>query len=343
MKKDFRLSSFLLVVLIIPAFCQASVTILTHSHPNHTITSGSDEQVYGTAAANQVTLESGAKAELLNFPGSNAITIQSNANLFTVSRSGTTVTFQGSDGTILKIPAASDAQTVAFTGEESRILQIHNGQMMLDDQVVTTTAAAIDCGQEDPSPGCSSLDAAAVIQSLQNLRSTIVGQVDPAIKAQIEAAAAGYPSELADDSAGITQSLDEGDGNVNLNYQIQRRDWLYAAYGTEYTLMGAFGEGQAHLLDTGLWSFLQAAILHPEEAEHIANVMFHLNAKGMFQEALQLGKYAVDNLDAYAGIHNNIAYGKAALGDYLGAVSSSGQALAYAPSNQLFLTGLLHT
>jgi hypothetical protein len=92
-----------------------------------------------------VTIESGAKAELINFPGQNTIQIESDADNFTVFRSGTVVTFQGSDETILKIPATTDAQTIDFTAEESRVLQIDNGQVMLDDQVVTTTPASIIC------------------------------------------------------------------------------------------------------------------------------------------------------------------------------------------------------
>lgn len=183
-------------------------------------------------------------------------------------------------------------------------------------------------------------DAAIIVQALKDLSNTVVGHVDSALKAQIEAEAAGYPLELSEGSPGITQDVVEDADNVSITYQIQRRDWLYARYGTKYTLMGAFGEGQAQLLDTGFWLFLQAAILHPEEPEHISNVIFHLNAKGMFQEALQLAEYAVNNLDGYAGVHNNMAYAKAALGDFLGAVNSSGLALAYAPTSQLFLDRL---
>jgi uncharacterized protein (TIGR02145 family) len=36
-----------------------------------------------------------------------------------------------------------DVQTISFNGEESRVLHIHNNQVLLDDQVVTTIAAAI--------------------------------------------------------------------------------------------------------------------------------------------------------------------------------------------------------
>ncbi len=122
---------------------QASVltkitAVLTNTSPNLTITEDTDVRVYGTATSNQIVLASGSKAELLNFPGQNTIQIQSRADVFTVSRSGTVVTFEGSDGTVLKIPATGTGQTISFNGGESRVLQIHNNQVMLDDLTVTT-------------------------------------------------------------------------------------------------------------------------------------------------------------------------------------------------------------
>jgi outer membrane lipoprotein-sorting protein len=103
MKMHFKLILFLLTVLIFPTFCQASATILSNTNPDHTVISGSDEQVYGTSASNQIILESGAKADLINFPGHSSIQIQSSSELFIISRSETVVAFQGSDdGTILK-------------------------------------------------------------------------------------------------------------------------------------------------------------------------------------------------------------------------------------------------
>jgi hypothetical protein len=139
MNKQLKLFFFFLAVLIIPALCQASVTILSSTSPNHTITSGSDEQVYGTSTSNQITLERGAKGELINFPGQNYIEILAAADGFTVSRSGTIIIFQDGNGTLLKIPATTDPQTIDFDGQEPLTLNIHNGQVMLDDQVVTTT------------------------------------------------------------------------------------------------------------------------------------------------------------------------------------------------------------
>jgi uncharacterized protein (TIGR02145 family) len=115
------------------------VIILSKSSPNLTVSAGSQASVYGTAVANDITLESGAKADLVNFPGSNSIKFQSDSNLFTVSRSGSIVTFQGSDGTELKMPATDSVQTISFAAREPLTLSLYQGQVMLDDQVITTT------------------------------------------------------------------------------------------------------------------------------------------------------------------------------------------------------------
>jgi uncharacterized protein (TIGR02145 family) len=147
MSKQLKLVFYFLAVLFFPALCLASVTILSNASPNHTVTSGSDEQIYGTSSSNQITLESGAKAELINFPGQNSIQIQSETDNFTVFRAGTVVTFQGTDGTRLKIPATQAVQTISFAGQTSLTLSIHNSQVMLDDQVIgiDNKSIAVNC------------------------------------------------------------------------------------------------------------------------------------------------------------------------------------------------------
>jgi hypothetical protein len=121
-------------------------SILTKNVPDITIPTGSDAVVYGTAEPNHIIIGNGARAELINFPGQNTIEMQSDSSAFNVSRSGTVVTFTGSDGTILKIPATIEIQTISFNGDESRVLQIYNNQVKLDDQEITTTAAPIHGG-----------------------------------------------------------------------------------------------------------------------------------------------------------------------------------------------------
>jgi hypothetical protein len=117
--------------------------ILTGDNPDITITGGRSVVVYGTSTSNEINLESGAKAELINFPGSNLIIFQSDASLFTVSRSGTVVTFQGSDGTRLKIPATIDEQIIVFNNGDPMVLRIDGNQVMLDDRVIGPEAAAM--------------------------------------------------------------------------------------------------------------------------------------------------------------------------------------------------------
>jgi uncharacterized protein (TIGR02145 family) len=143
MQRNIRLFFLFLAVLIIPALCQASSIILTRTSPNHTVISGSDDKIYGTSSSNQITLESGAQAELINFPGQNVIEILAASDGFTLFRSGTLVNFQVTDGTVLKIPATTDVQTIDFTDREPLTLSIHDNKVMLDDQVITTTAASI--------------------------------------------------------------------------------------------------------------------------------------------------------------------------------------------------------
>ena len=116
-----------------------NIVILTKSAPKHTITARSNVQVYGTAVSNEITIEKGAKAELIHFPGFNRVQFQSSADGFTVFRTGTIVTFQGMDGTVLKMPATRYIQIIGFADRHLLTLGIHNNRVMLDDQVIMTT------------------------------------------------------------------------------------------------------------------------------------------------------------------------------------------------------------
>jgi hypothetical protein len=117
--------------------------ILTAADPDITISEGDRTAIFGTSGINEIIVESGAYAELINFPGSNLIAIESEATLFTVSRSGTVVTFQGEDGTTLKIRATLDEQTMIFNEVQPMVLRIHDNQVMLDGQVIGTEQAVI--------------------------------------------------------------------------------------------------------------------------------------------------------------------------------------------------------
>ncbi len=108
-----------------------------------TLVSSSDNIVYGSQGANAVVLESGAVAGLKNFPGSNTITILSDSSLFTVFRSGATVTFTGTDGTVLKMPATTTAQSIIFN-DQTVALKTVSGTVMLGNQVIMNERAAIE-------------------------------------------------------------------------------------------------------------------------------------------------------------------------------------------------------
>jgi hypothetical protein len=117
--------------------------VLTITSPNVSVPADSDVRIYGTSGANVIILGARAQAELIHFPGQNLIEIRSGAGLFELSRSGTMVIFQGSDGTRLKIPATIDEQTIVFNDRDPMVLRIVGNQVKLDDQVIGTAPAMI--------------------------------------------------------------------------------------------------------------------------------------------------------------------------------------------------------
>ena len=108
-----------------------------------TLVSKSESIVYGSQGANAIVLESGAVARLKNFPGSNTITLLSDSSLFSVFRSGATVTFTDTDGTLLVIPATMTAQSVVFN-DQTVALRIVSGTVMLGNQIIMNESAAIE-------------------------------------------------------------------------------------------------------------------------------------------------------------------------------------------------------
>jgi len=113
------------------------------NNTNYILLSGSVTHVYGSQGENNITLEGGALAKLFNFPDSNTITIEASTSLFSVSRSGATVTFEGTDGTMLVIPATTSAQSIVFN-DKSLDLIIDSGEVILGDQTVESEGALIE-------------------------------------------------------------------------------------------------------------------------------------------------------------------------------------------------------
>ena len=81
---------------------------------SYTLPSGSHTEVYGSTEKNHIVVESGAMAKCLTFSGENAIVFASASDIFSVSRSGSTVTMLGTDGTQLVLPATTVPQTIVF-------------------------------------------------------------------------------------------------------------------------------------------------------------------------------------------------------------------------------------
>ncbi|WP_186441046.1 DUF1566 domain-containing protein [Desulfamplus magnetovallimortis] len=100
------------------------------------VPSGYVYHVYGCQGSNSVVIESGSGGRLVNFPGGNVITIEGISNDFIVSRSGATVTFRGSDGTLLVMPASSVSQSINFQ-DKFFDLVIESGLVKLGGQTVT--------------------------------------------------------------------------------------------------------------------------------------------------------------------------------------------------------------
>ena len=120
----------------------SSFLVLTDSSPV-TVPSGFFFQIYGCAGVNNVTIEAGAAAKLVNMPGSNTIAIQSDSSLFTICRSGAAVTFEGTDGTMLVMPATLTAQSIIFE-DRTLDLMIVDGVVQLGSQVIERDAAPIE-------------------------------------------------------------------------------------------------------------------------------------------------------------------------------------------------------
>ncbi|MBF0234543.1 MAG: C10 family peptidase [Desulfamplus sp.] len=108
--------------------------ILTDSS-SYKVMSGYTATVYGSSGPNNVVVERGASARLINFIDDNEIKIESDYRSFEVSRSGATVTFTDSSGTVLTIPATTSSQTIIFDDKTLQLV-IRNSQVMLGSQVI---------------------------------------------------------------------------------------------------------------------------------------------------------------------------------------------------------------
>lgn len=114
-----------------------TTVLLSKITPNQTVSTGFDATIYGTSTSNRITIEQGAHARFIHFPGENIIEIQADTGRFTVSRSGAIVIFEGTDGTLVRLPATVNAQTIVFN-DRTLTLLISGNQVVLNDQIITT-------------------------------------------------------------------------------------------------------------------------------------------------------------------------------------------------------------
>jgi len=123
--------------MVLPSSTEKEIKVLTGTSP-YTVLSGYTADIYGCEGQNNVILQSGASARLINFVGNNEVTVQADSGLFNVSRSGASVSFKDSNGTLLVIPATKTAQTIIFNDAILTIV-IDDNQVMLDNLIVNLT------------------------------------------------------------------------------------------------------------------------------------------------------------------------------------------------------------
>jgi hypothetical protein len=137
----------------------------------------------------------------------------------------------------------------------------------------------------------------------------------------VEAQAAGHPVES---SEMVEPVVVQSDGTPpHLTVIVNRRDWVYAVRGITFTHVGMFALGQAAMLDLGFWCFLEAALLRPDEPEHLSNVAFHLNERGESADARTLLLRALSLDEKNTVVLDNLAYASAVLGDHESAIKYS--------------------
>ncbi|MCP4119513.1 MAG: hypothetical protein GY737_29765 [Desulfobacteraceae bacterium] len=201
------------------------ILVLTDASPDATITAGGSARVYGSAGANHITLENTAEAELFNVHGSNTITVKADSTLFTVFRSGTYVTFEGTDGTVLKIPAATASQSIIFN-DVAYSLILDSNRVMLGDQEVDLTPASITLASGANSKPIASPISLNVDSSVPYIEQQLIGY-DPdgdTITYELISSASGVGYSLAyvNSVTGMLYISSEPSGNdsFTLSYHV---------------------------------------------------------------------------------------------------------------------------
>ncbi len=139
-----------LVFMAGPGFSEdtGAVKILTQSSPDISINAGESARVYGCQGTNRIDIGSGAHVKMLHMQGGNIISIDADSSLFSVSRSGATVSFKGIDGTVLQIPVTETSQKIEFN-DISIDLVIENNKVLLGNQEITLTPNSVNATNDN--------------------------------------------------------------------------------------------------------------------------------------------------------------------------------------------------
>ena len=143
-----------------------AIVILTDNTP-YSLLSGTLTTVYGNSESNNLVLQKNAGAILFSFQGENTITIESEYNLFSVSRSGATVTFQGNEGTLLVMPATTTAQTIIFNDQQFDLL-IDSGRVLLGDQEILLKTSTYQIADYFPMAGSWETDQRTLFMGIKD-------------------------------------------------------------------------------------------------------------------------------------------------------------------------------
>jgi hypothetical protein len=172
----------------------------------------------------------------------------------------------------------------------------------------------------------------AVAPILLRHRDALLPGLPAAERQRVEVGVGPYPVTAPPGTPPFTVQGTGDGGTRDLRIDVGQRDWAFALYGAEYALRGGFDQDAPQLLDVAFWAYLEAALLAPNEAEHLASVGFFLGDRGDYEDAravLLCGKeLAPDSVP----IHNNLAFALAGLGDPRGAVSEELAAVSRAPT-----------
>lgn len=171
-----------------------------------------------------------------------------------------------------------------------------------------------------PTSSTKKVEKSTVEKVIQEYLGQTAAQVSSDETKELELAVTDYKLEPPSGLEPVLVPSPASGGELEFKPVINTRDWAYAAKGIEYTFLGGLVDGQEDKLDMGLYSFLQAAALNPDEPEHLSNVAFHLNNKGDYDQSFIILSYALSINEDYVPARSNLAYAYAGQGDYTKAV-----------------------